>query len=801
MWIISKLTCSSYLISYTSHTCTLLSLARPLFARYTADDKQTDQFTFSNPDFLVLFAAGNDGLFSLGSQGANCKNCISVGAGERSQPTLLSSYSGRGPTFDGRFKPDLVTTGTPVAAAKFASKCAVTDMTGTSMACPLAASMATLIRQYFVDGFYPSGAANAADKLEPTAALIKAMLVTSTVPLKGIADAGVGVTVELGTVPSAYQGHGRATLSRILRVKDAKGSTSHDGWFELQVHDKQSIKVGEVKTFTAPALKCGVEALRVTLTWTDPPASTSAMAALVNDLDLDVSVGGKVVRRGNHRDGYDRINNLEKVVLPSDIGSTGPATITVRAHKIAIGTSQEFVLVIAIGPEDPVPACSTDLCGTGAATLQKTALSNYMQCGKGNCRYRSYKHLFKKYPIGQTCVNTNRNDCVKQAGCAWCQWSLGGRCTLKTSKSLCYTDDGETWHTTAGTIPALYIPTSPVCGAAPKPPAGPAAKSCSATSTNLGIPGLTPGLGPADSARSYPAACTVLYTASGQIQCDNGAWKVGTAKCVKKATGGDAGKACSATTSNLGISDLLVGLGAATPHLGLSAAKCGLFGREAAFISSGSIKCVDGKWQANDAKCTSAGSTVGKGGSAGGGGGGGTAVNADSTMTSMQTLCQLPTKEAQCKQCLGMVTGGANWVWCGFKSAGGVKADCIKEQECHAVKDWICATSDDQCGGLNLGSTTQFEVPDGGTGGAAAAGGGVSVGFVFLGIFLTLAVLAVVMFVCVVKKRRYVHAHTRGCCEHCEHCEHCEDAGNVIHRGRLMDDVMLVVYFVVFVVR
>ena len=33
-----------------------------------------------------------------------------------------------------------------------------------------------------------------------------------------------------------------------------------------------------------------------------------------------------------------------------------------------------------------------------------------------------------------------------------------------------------------------------------------------------------------------------------------------------------------------------------------------------------------------------------------------------------------------------------------------------------------------------------------------------------------------------------------------EHCEHCEDAGNVIHRGRLMDDVMLV-YFVVFVVR
>lgn len=29
---------------------------------------------------------------------------------------------------------------------------------GTSMACPVAASSATLVRQYFLNGFYPAGA-------------------------------------------------------------------------------------------------------------------------------------------------------------------------------------------------------------------------------------------------------------------------------------------------------------------------------------------------------------------------------------------------------------------------------------------------------------------------------------------------------------------------------------------------------------------------------------------------------------------------------------------------------------------
>ena len=42
------------------------------------------------------------------------------------------------------------------------------------MACPAVTGSAALVRQYFEDGFYPTGAANAPDGFNPSAALVKA---------------------------------------------------------------------------------------------------------------------------------------------------------------------------------------------------------------------------------------------------------------------------------------------------------------------------------------------------------------------------------------------------------------------------------------------------------------------------------------------------------------------------------------------------------------------------------------------------------------------------------------------------
>lgn len=52
------------------------------------------------------------------------------------------------------------------------------------MATPVAAASATLLRQYFMDGFYPTGLRTSANAFIPTGALVKAMLINSAVPMR-----------------------------------------------------------------------------------------------------------------------------------------------------------------------------------------------------------------------------------------------------------------------------------------------------------------------------------------------------------------------------------------------------------------------------------------------------------------------------------------------------------------------------------------------------------------------------------------------------------------------------------------
>jgi hypothetical protein len=80
----------------------------------------------------------------------------------------LSAFSSRGPTRDGRIKPDLVAPGEYIVSARSdgsldTHQCSSGDgstlkaMQGTSMAAPAAAAAAVLVREYLMKGFYPSG--------------------------------------------------------------------------------------------------------------------------------------------------------------------------------------------------------------------------------------------------------------------------------------------------------------------------------------------------------------------------------------------------------------------------------------------------------------------------------------------------------------------------------------------------------------------------------------------------------------------------------------------------------------------
>jgi hypothetical protein len=107
---------------------------------YAADTRSVDEFLWNNKDFLVLFAAGNsgqaaemnsatyaDGYYTVVGP-ATAKNVLSIGATYQNGPFNhdcgvlqrpctsddLMQDSSRGPTFDGRIKPDLVFPGASI---------------------------------------------------------------------------------------------------------------------------------------------------------------------------------------------------------------------------------------------------------------------------------------------------------------------------------------------------------------------------------------------------------------------------------------------------------------------------------------------------------------------------------------------------------------------------------------------------------------------------------------------------------------------------------------------------------------
>jgi uncharacterized repeat protein (TIGR01451 family) len=86
--------------------------------------------------------------------------------------------------------------------------------------------------------------------------------------------------------------------------------------------------------------------LRVILAWSDPPASLSASAQLVNDLDLVVIGPGNVKYYGNDDATGDRINNVEGVIINNP--PLGQYVVEVRAFNAPIA-SQPYALAVG-GP-------------------------------------------------------------------------------------------------------------------------------------------------------------------------------------------------------------------------------------------------------------------------------------------------------------------------------------------------------------------------------------------------------------------------------------------------------------------
>jgi subtilisin family serine protease len=376
-----------------------------ILGTYGGYSEDTDEFMWNNRKFLILRSAGNEGpgADTIGLP-ATAKNCLTVGASETERLTLpntvnfppspafptgatwpspgplgqgdnrnnIADTSSRGPTDDGRIKPDVVAPGTWILSTR-SSVCVadtgpdglegtgdedgtethpesvflglpgepifragdqdtpaaplnsgpdVTDnymyCNGTSMSTPLVAGAAALIRQYLMERRNHT----------PSAALLKAIIIN------GAVDIGAGV-------PNNDQGWGRVnTKNAIFPLPQER----------VQFADETdyAVETGEDREFHI-WVSDNAHPFQATLVWTDYPGEN-----LQNKLYLRVIDPTGGVHDGDVSAYPNPENNVQKVIIDNPL--LGEYQIIVHGTEVTQGISefptsdkQDFALVVSNG--------------------------------------------------------------------------------------------------------------------------------------------------------------------------------------------------------------------------------------------------------------------------------------------------------------------------------------------------------------------------------------------------------------------------------------------------------------------
>ena len=353
-----------------------------------------DRFVWEHEDMFIVSSAGNSGPgpYQIGAPSIG-KNVITSGASANGRQPMVSidsmaSFSSHGPTPDGRLGVDLSTPGQIVVSAKGGTDDEEHYLQGTSMSGPLLTGLATLVRQYFWDGYGAvaapaDGVPMRADGLavgtrakdtrstNPSAALVRATMVNGAERMRGFYTGDDGANRSLdGQYPSAGQGFGQVNLDRSLYFSgdaDDERRSRRATWFKdvwrgdgaAADANSQPFTEGAGETRTHQIDVAEGAPLSVTLAFTDAPSSPAqGTVARVNNLDLTVTAPDGTLYAGNNfntrlqaTDGeyqtlpdapnYDANNPVERVRIPQP--QPGIWTIEVRGTAVARGP-QGFAL-------------------------------------------------------------------------------------------------------------------------------------------------------------------------------------------------------------------------------------------------------------------------------------------------------------------------------------------------------------------------------------------------------------------------------------------------------------------------
>ncbi len=313
----------------------------------------------------------------------------------------MAAFSSRGPTDDGRIKPDVVAPGTWILStysSQFQEGYGTTTnprtnafqsdgwgmpvssgykyFGGTSMANPIVAGGAAVVRDFYQEAFIPG--------VNASAALVKATIINSAVDL--LDENNDGLNDNDFPIPNVHEGWGRVNIANAT-----DGSA-------LFVDNTTGLSTGGSSSLNY--LATGGQPFKISLVWSDFPSTTTATVNLVNNLNLTVTGPGGEIYRGNVFSGgwsalggtADAINNVENVYVQS--AAVGTWTVTISGANIPQGP-QPFALVVdgasaaaaptptptpiatpTPTPAPVAPAAPTNL--TGSAPTNTSALLNWV---------------------------------------------------------------------------------------------------------------------------------------------------------------------------------------------------------------------------------------------------------------------------------------------------------------------------------------------------------------------------------------------------------------------------------------
>jgi hypothetical protein len=320
-------------------------------AGYTALARQMDQQVYDYESLVHVFSAGNSGTSNCGYGAGNTwgnitgghkigKNVITVA--NLTETDLVATSSSRGPSEDGRIKPDISAKGTSVTSTLDGNNYGV--KTGTSMSCPGVSGTLAVLYEAFEDqqgNLPPSG-------------LMKAIVLNTAEDLGN-------------TGPDYIYGWGRINARKAYDVIENSSFTSG------------SLSDGDSTEFTL-IVPPGMSSARFMLYWTDPEAAVNASTVLINDLDLTITdpnsnetlpyllnpAPNATTLNAPASPGVDDLNNAEQVEFFTP--TSGNYLVKVKGTNVPDGPqefyvvywfeAEELTLTYPIGGESLVPFTS-----------------------------------------------------------------------------------------------------------------------------------------------------------------------------------------------------------------------------------------------------------------------------------------------------------------------------------------------------------------------------------------------------------------------------------------------------------